>query len=34
VLDEVLRDGGGDAPLPAPGTLPVGLSAEVQIGVR
>ena len=34
VLDEVVRDGGGDAPLPAPGTLPVGLSAEVQIGVR
>jgi membrane fusion protein (multidrug efflux system) len=33
VLDEVVRDG-GDEPLPALDALPVGLSAEVRIGVR
>ena len=34
VLDAVVREGDADAPLPAPDALPVGLSAEVQIGVR
>jgi membrane fusion protein (multidrug efflux system) len=32
-LDEAVREGGGEAPLPAPDALPVGLSAEVEIGV-
>jgi len=34
VLDDVVREGGGEGPLPAPDALPVGLSAEVQVGVR
>jgi membrane fusion protein (multidrug efflux system) len=34
VLEDVVRENGGETPLPAPDALPVGLSAEVQVGVR